>query len=173
MKVAAAMERKRSALPCVGFSHSVLRNLWLTGQTSWHLEGQVEYVLRRNLKTGDAVVVDVLGVIDGQSDPILAVYIYLANNPMNMENGPVEEMGFRPISDKYAVHALTQSLSEAVRQSLPKYYVPGLYILMDRVPRTKSKKTDRRKLHMLGQAYYMEHRDELEDITVWFDWSKI
>jgi amino acid adenylation domain-containing protein len=134
---------------------------------------QVEYVLRRNLKTGDAVVVDVLGVIDGQSDPILAVYIYLANNPLNMANGPVEEMQFRPISDKYAVHALTQSLSEAVRQSLPKYYVPGLYILIDRVPRTKSKKTDRRKLHMLGQAYYMEHRDELEDITVWFDWSKI
>ncbi|KAJ5445570.1 AMP-dependent synthetase/ligase [Penicillium cf. griseofulvum] len=135
--------------------------------------GQVEYVLRRNLKTGDAVVVDVLGVIDGQSDPILAVYIYLANNPMNMENGPVEDMEFRPISDKHAVHALTQALSEAVRQSLPKYYVPGLYILIDRVPRTKSKKTDRRKLHMLGQGYYMEHRDELEDITVWFDWTKI
>ncbi|KAJ5824924.1 AMP-dependent synthetase/ligase [Penicillium robsamsonii] len=135
--------------------------------------GQVEYVLRRNLTTGDAVVVDVLGVIDGESDPILAVYIYLTNNPMNTENGPVEEMEFRPISDKHAVYALTQSLSEAVRQSLPRYYVPGLYILIDRVPRTKSKKTDRRKLHMLGQAYYMEHRDELEDITVWFDWTKI
>ncbi|KAJ5171195.1 AMP-dependent synthetase/ligase [Penicillium coprophilum] len=135
--------------------------------------GQVEYALRRNLNTGDAVVVDVLGVIDGESDPILAVYLYLANNPMNMENGPVEEIEFRPISDKHAVHALTQSLSEAVRQSLPRYYVPGLYILIDRVPRTKSKKTDRRKLHMLGQAYYMEHRDELEDITVWFDWTKI
>ncbi|KAJ5372972.1 AMP-dependent synthetase/ligase [Penicillium concentricum] len=135
--------------------------------------GQVEYVLRRNLTTGDAVVVDVLGVIDGESDPILAVYIHLANNPMNTEKGPVEEMEFRPISDRHAVYALTQSLSEAVRQSLPRYYVPGLYILIDRVPRTKSKKTDRRKLHMLGQAYYMEHRDQLEDITVWFDWTKI
>ncbi|OQE42365.1 hypothetical protein PENCOP_c004G05761 [Penicillium coprophilum] len=135
--------------------------------------GQVEYALRRNLTTGDAVVVDVLGVIDGESDPILAVYLYLANNPMNMENGLVEETEFRPIGDKHAVYALTQSLSEAVRQSLPRYYVPGLYILIDRVPRTKSKKTDRRKLHMLGQAYYMKHRDELEDITVWFDWTKI
>ncbi|KAJ5502591.1 AMP-dependent synthetase/ligase [Penicillium fimorum] len=135
--------------------------------------GQVEYVLQRNLTTGDVVVVDVLGVIDGESDPILAVYIYLANNPMNVENGPVEEMEFHPISEKHAVHALTQSLSEAVRQSLPRYYVPGLYILVDRVPRTKSKKTDRRKLHMLGQAYYMEHRDKLGDITVWFDWTKI
>ncbi|CAG8890511.1 unnamed protein product [Penicillium egyptiacum] len=135
--------------------------------------GQVEYVLRRNLSTGDAAVVDVLGAIDGQADPILAVYLYLANNPMNMESGPVEEMEFRPISERHAVHALTQSLSEAVRQSLPKYYVPALYILIDRVPRTKSKKTDRRKLHMLGQAYYMEHREELEAITVWLDWSQI
>ncbi|CAI7651024.1 unnamed protein product [Penicillium glandicola] len=135
--------------------------------------GQVEYVLRQNLSTGDAAVVDILGAIDGQSDPILAVYIYLANNPMNMESGPVEEMEFRPISDKHAVYTLTQSLSDAVRQNLPKYYAPALYILIDRVPRTKSKKTDRRKLHMLGQAYYMEHRGELEGITVWLDWSKI
>ncbi|KGO46862.1 AMP-dependent synthetase/ligase [Penicillium expansum] len=135
--------------------------------------GQVEYVLRRNLSTGDAAVVDILGAIDGEADPILAVYLYLANNPMNMENGPDEEMEFRPISNKHAVHGLTLSLSEAVRQNLPKYYVPALYILIDRVPRTKSKKTDRRKLHMLGQAYYMEHRDELEDITVWLDWNEI
>ncbi|KZN90445.1 Nonribosomal peptide synthetase [Penicillium chrysogenum] len=135
--------------------------------------GQVEYVLRRNLSTGDAAIVDVLGAIDGQGDPILAVYLYLANNPMNMERGPVEEMGFHPISERHAVHALTQSLSEAVRQSLPKYYVPALYLLIDTVPRTKSKKTDRRKLHMLGQAYYMEHREELEGITVWLDWSEI
>ncbi|KAJ5866991.1 hypothetical protein N7534_001544 [Penicillium rubens] len=135
--------------------------------------GQVEYVLRRNLSTGDAAIVDVLGAIDGQGDPILAVYLYLANNPMNVERGPVEEMGFHPISERHAVHALTQSLSEAVRQSLPKYYVPALYLLIDTVPRTKSKKTDRRKLHMLGQAYYMEHREELEGITVWLDWSEI
>lgn len=132
--------------------------------------GQVEYVLRRNLSTGDFAVVDVLGAIDGQGDPILAVFLYLTNNPMNMESGPVEEMEFRPISERHAVHALTQSLSDAVRQTLPKYYVPGLYILIDRVPRTRSKKTDRRKLHMLGQAYYMKYRDVLEGITVWLDW---
>lgn len=36
-------------------------------------------------------------------------------------------------------------------------YVPSL-LLVDRVPRTKSKKTDRRKLHMLKESYYMEHR---------------
>jgi amino acid adenylation domain-containing protein len=133
--------------------------------------GQVEYVLRRNLSTGDAAIVDVLGAIDGKGDPILAVYIYLANNPMNVDSGPIEEIQFRPISEKHAINTLTQSLSDAVRGNLPRYYVPSLYLLVDRVPRTKSKKTDRRKLHMLGQAYYMEHREELEDITVWPEWD--
>ena len=133
--------------------------------------GQVEYVLRRHLSTGDAAVVDVLGTVDGVSDPILAVYLYLDSNPMNLEGGAVEDMQFRPITERHAVHALTQGLSDAVRQNLPPYYVPSLFLLVDRVPRTKSKKTDRRKLHMLGQAYYMDRREELRDITVWPVWE--
>jgi amino acid adenylation domain-containing protein len=133
--------------------------------------GQVEYVLRQHLSTGDAAVVDVLGAVDGAGDPILGVYLYLANNPMNMETGPVEEMQFRPIMQRHAIYALTQVLSEGVRQSLPTYYVPSLFLLVDRIPRTKSKKTNRRKLHMLGQAYYMAHREDLREITVWPEWD--
>ncbi|KAJ5104214.1 AMP-dependent synthetase/ligase [Penicillium argentinense] len=133
--------------------------------------GQVEYVLRQHLSIGDAAVVDVLGAADGVGDPILGVYLYLASNPMNLETGPVEEMQFRPITGRHAIYALTQTLSEAVRQSLPTYYVPSLFLLVDRVPRTKSKKTDRRKLHVLGQAYYMAHREELREITVWPEWD--
>ncbi|KAJ6104760.1 AMP-dependent synthetase/ligase [Penicillium sp. IBT 18751x] len=132
--------------------------------------GQIECVLRRQLATGDAAVVDLLGEIDGVSDPILAVYLYLANNPMNLDTGSVEDMQFRPITNRHAVSNLTHSLSDAIRRELPPYYVPSLYLLVDRVPRTKSKKTDRRKLHTLGQAYYMAHREELKDITVWPEW---
>jgi non-ribosomal peptide synthetase component F len=132
---------------------------------------QVEYVLRRNLMTGDAAIVDVLGVADGLGDPTLVVYLYLTSNPMNLESGSIEEMQFRPISDRHAVHTVTRSLSDAVSKNLPTYYVPSLYLLIDCVPRTKSNKTDRRKLHMLGQAYYMEHRRELRDIAVWPEWE--
>jgi amino acid adenylation domain-containing protein len=132
---------------------------------------QVEYVLRHNLSAGDTAVVDVLGAVDGKGDPILAVYIYLANNPMNVKSGPIEEMQFQPISAKYAIYTLAQSLGDAVRENLPTYYAPSLYLLVDRVPRTKSKKTDRRKLHILGQAYYMRHREELKEITVWPEWD--
>ncbi|CAI7644825.1 unnamed protein product [Penicillium bialowiezense] len=133
--------------------------------------GQVEYVLRQSLSTGDAAIVDVLGAVDGKGDPILAVFLYLTNNPLNVNSGPIEEMQFWPISTKQAVHSLTEYLSATISDSLPKYYVPSLYLLVDRVPRTKSKKTDRRKLHVLGQAYYMEHREELKDITVWPEWD--
>ncbi|KAJ5301216.1 Major facilitator superfamily domain general substrate transporter [Penicillium atrosanguineum] len=133
--------------------------------------GQIEYVLRRQLATGDAAVVDLLGVVDGVSDPILAVYLYLTNNPMNLETGPVEDMQFRPITDRHAASVLTQSLTDAIRGVLPPYYVPSLFLLVDRVPRTKSKKTDRRKLHTLGQDYYMAHREELREITVWPEWD--
>lgn len=132
---------------------------------------QVEYVLRQHLSAGDAAMVDVLGAVDGAGDPILGVYLYLASNPMNLETGPVEEMQFRPIMERHAIYAFTQALSEGVRQSLPTYYVPSLFLLVDRIPRTKSKKTDRRRLHILGQAYYMAHREELREITVWPEWD--
>lgn len=69
-------------------------------------------VLRRQLSTGDAAVVDVLGSADGVSEPILGVYLYLANNPMNLESGPLEDMQFRPITEPHAVHTLTQAGSE-------------------------------------------------------------
>lgn len=132
--------------------------------------GQVEYVLRKHLSTGDVALVDVLGTVDGVSERIIGVYLYLANNPMNFEEGPVEEMQFRAIRERHAVSSLTQAMSNDVRQSLPRYYIPSLFLLIDRVPRTKSKKTDRRKLHMLGQAYYMAHREELKDIIHWPEW---
>lgn len=132
---------------------------------------QVEYVLRHELSTGDAAIVDVVGIADGVSETILVVYLFLANNPMNLENGPIEDMHFNPVSDRYAIHRLTQALSDAVQKNLPSYYIPSLFLVIDRVPRTKSKKIDRRKLHMLGQSYYMAHREELADITVWPKWE--
>ncbi|GLI82061.1 hypothetical protein PoHVEF18_010461 [Penicillium ochrochloron] len=132
--------------------------------------GQVEYVLRKHLSTGDVALVDVLGTVDGVSERIIGVYLYLANNPMNFEDGPVEDMQFRAIRERHAVSSLTQAMSNEVRQSLPRYYIPSLFLLIDRVPRTKSKKTDRRKLHILGQAYYMAHREELKDIIHWPEW---
>lgn len=133
--------------------------------------GQVEFVIRKHLSTGDIALVDILGTADGLSERILTVYLYLSSNPMNFEDGSVEEMQFRPIMQHHTVSCLTQTMSNDVRENLPRYYVPSLFLLIDRVPRTKSKKTDRRKLHMLAQAYYMAHREEVKDIIVWPEWG--
>jgi amino acid adenylation domain-containing protein len=133
--------------------------------------GQVEYVLRSNLSTGDVAVVDILGAADGGGDPILAVYLYLAGNPLNVEGGTVEDMSFWPVCEGHAVRKLTSVLSEAVVETLPKYYVPSLYLVVDRVPRTRSKKIDRRMLHLLGQEYYLGHREELENVVVKLEWD--
>lgn len=132
---------------------------------------QIEYVLHRQLSTGDAAVVDLLGAVDGFSDPILGVYLYLANNPMNVETGPAEDMQFRPITSQHAASVLTQCSIDEIRRALPPYYVPSLFLLVDRLPRTKSKKTDRRTIHKLGQSYYMTHRVALREITVWPEWD--
>jgi amino acid adenylation domain-containing protein len=132
---------------------------------------QIEYVLCRQLSTGDAAVVDLLGAVDGFSDPILGVYLYLANNPMNVETGPAEDVEFRPITSQHAAFVLTQCSIDEIRQALPPYYVPSLFLLVDRLPRTKSKKIDRRTIHKLGQAYYMTHREAFREITVWPEWD--
>lgn len=114
--------------------------------------GQVEFVIRKNLSTGDIALVDILGTADGVSERILAVLLYLPSNPMNFEDVAMVEVEFRPIMQHHAVSCLTQTMRNDVRENLPRYYVPGLFLLIDRVPRTKSKKTDRRKLHMLGAS---------------------
>ncbi|KAJ5256728.1 AMP-dependent synthetase/ligase [Penicillium angulare] len=132
---------------------------------------QVEYILSRELSKADTVIVDVLGTIDGFSDPILVVFLFLGNNPLNLTDIPVENMQFSPVKSCHAVYSLTRGLIDALQKNLPSHYIPSLFLLIDCIPRTKSKKTDRRKLHMLGQNYYLAHREELREITVWPHWE--
>ncbi|KAJ5718617.1 hypothetical protein N7488_004263 [Penicillium malachiteum] len=133
--------------------------------------GQVEHVLNRHLSAGDAAVVDVLGSVDGVSDPILVIFLFLAGSDGNPVCGAVESMKFQPVMSDMAVYLFTRGLRDAVQQTLPSHYLPSLFLLIDRVPRTKSKKIDRRKLHMLGQSYYLPRREELREITTWPSWD--
>ncbi|KAJ5715831.1 uncharacterized protein N7483_013012 [Penicillium malachiteum] len=133
--------------------------------------GQVEHVLNRHLSPGDAAVVDVLGNVDGVSDPILVIFLFLAGSEESSVSGAVESMRFQPVVTDMAAYPFTMLLRDAVQQSLPSHYLPSLFLLIDRVPRTKSKKIDRRKLHMLGQNYYLPRREELREITAWPSWD--
>ncbi|CAP96181.1 hypothetical protein E8E15_002197 [Penicillium rubens] len=117
---------------------------------------EVEYILRKTLSPGDFTVVDMLGEIDGTDDPILVAFVYLADNPANLIPGVSDhEMSFLPITNRVRVNSLVQAMQKEVDTTLPKHMMPSLFLLVDRIPRTRSNKLDRRKLHQIAQKWYM------------------
>ncbi|KAG5291334.1 lysergyl peptide synthetase LpsB, NRPS-like enzyme [Histoplasma capsulatum G186AR] len=122
---------------------------------------EVEYTARKCLSPEDSIVVDLLGAIDGVESPILTAFLYLADNPMNLSSkaGPNEPITFRTINDNHSVYSKVELIKKTIGATLPEIQIPTLFLLVDRIPRTKSNKTDRRKLHMLGQNYYMPQRE--------------
>ncbi|KAJ5899992.1 hypothetical protein N7495_004736 [Penicillium taxi] len=118
---------------------------------------EVEYVLRKTLSPGDFVIVDMLGEVDGVDDPILVAFVYLAENPTNLVASiPDQEMTFLPITSRVRVHELMNSMQSEVKNTLPIHMMPSLFLLVDRIPRTRSNKLDRRKLHQIAQKWYMK-----------------
>ncbi|EDN09220.1 predicted protein [Histoplasma mississippiense (nom. inval.)] len=61
--------------------------------------------------------------------------------------------------DLVNVYSKVELIKKTIGATLPEIQIPTLFLLVDRIPRTKSNKTDRRKLHMLGQNYYMPQRE--------------
>ncbi|KAJ5925142.1 AMP-dependent synthetase/ligase [Penicillium verhagenii] len=123
---------------------------------------EVEYILRKTLSPGDFVLIDLLGQIDGVDDPILVAYIYLVDNPTNLLPAVSDqEMSFRPIDNRLRVNSLAVEMEKEVKNTLPIHMVPSLFLLIDRVPRTRSNKLDRRKLHQIAQKWYLKNRDVL------------
>ncbi|KLJ06834.1 hypothetical protein EMPG_17669 [Blastomyces silverae] len=124
---------------------------------------EVEYTARKCLSSEDSIVVDLLGAIDGVESPILTAFLYLADNPMNLSSkaGPNEPITFRTINENHSAYSKVELIKKSIGATLPEIQIPTLFLLVDRIPRTKSNKTDRRKLHMLGQNYYMPKREVL------------
>lgn len=117
---------------------------------------EVEYVLRKSLTTGDFAFVDLLGNINGVDDPELTSFIYLADNPMNLvPDSPDDSMSFMPITDRHSINARVAAMKANIRATLPEHMLPSLFLLVDKIPRTRSNKTDRRKLHHIAQKYYL------------------
>lgn len=112
---------------------------------------EVEFVLREQLSPDDQVLVDLLGAIDGIRDPQVVAFIYLAHNPMNLVRSALEEMmTLTAISDSHAFRQRVQEMEANTARILPKHMVPSLFVLIDKIPRTRSNKTDRKKLRFLA-----------------------
>ncbi|KAL5335766.1 hypothetical protein BJX70DRAFT_309556 [Aspergillus crustosus] len=119
---------------------------------------EVECVLRRCLASEqDAVVVDILGRMRVDEEPVLVAFVYVAE--AEAAEGVKREdidIDIQTVSARHASYPLVQRMEDMVTQSLPGHMIPSLFLQVDRIPRTKSNKTDRRRLHMYGQAFYVE-----------------
>ncbi|KAL5342250.1 hypothetical protein BJX70DRAFT_339229 [Aspergillus crustosus] len=120
---------------------------------------EVEHQARKCLSPRDAIIVDLLGAIDGHEDPRLTAMIYLDDHPDS--TAPVTHGEPRvanalnnPVARRTVAH-----IQKSIAQVLPLYMVPTVFLLMSWFPRTASKKTDRKKIRKVGQDYYMAERE--------------
>jgi amino acid adenylation domain-containing protein len=123
---------------------------------------EVEHIARKALTTKDAIVVDLLGVIDGKEDPCLAAFLYLSGH---LENSETEELSLKDASEDQAAFQKVVQIKEVLAISLPPYMIPTLFLLATRVPRTPSKKTDRRMIRLLSQQFYAQEREKRSNPT--------
>jgi amino acid adenylation domain-containing protein len=116
---------------------------------------EVEYILHRSLGPGDAVIVDMLGAVDGPQEPFLVAFMCLANSKANFFDTASDiSVKFLPVTSHHPAHQLVQSMRADVMATLPVHMIPQCFILISQIPRTRSNKTDRRKLHHLAQKWY-------------------
>lgn len=116
---------------------------------------EVEHLARKCLSPKDSIVIDLLGVIDGKEDPRLVAFLYLDDHPSSSTTA--EPFLSDAAVDRIASEKVIQ-IKALIAETLPSYMVPPVFLLATRMPRTASKKTDRRKIRLLGQDYYLEDR---------------
>jgi amino acid adenylation domain-containing protein len=116
---------------------------------------EVEYIIRKSLDPGDAVIVDLLGTIDGPREPLLAAFLCLANSEASsFPPTPHNSVEFLFINSHHPAHQLVQRIKLGVMATLPIHMVPQCFVLISQTPKTRSNKTDRRKLRYLAQKWY-------------------
>jgi amino acid adenylation domain-containing protein len=117
---------------------------------------EVEYILRRSLSPGDVVIVDLLGEIDGPREPFLVAFLWLTNREDHFRPAASNNsVDFLPVTSHHSAHKLVQRMKAEVMATLPVHKIPEYFILVSQIPRTRSNKTDRRKLHHLAQKSYL------------------
>ncbi|KAI1191478.1 hypothetical protein F5B17DRAFT_382060 [Nemania serpens] len=122
---------------------------------------EVEHQAKKCLLDNDNIIVDLLGIINGQDEPSLTALIYLDDHP---DSTPPTANSVPLLKDASADAFARDKIVEiqnSIAESLPHYMMPTSFVLMSWLPRTASKKVDRKKIHMLGQLFYfsqLEHR---------------
>ncbi|KAI0160741.1 hypothetical protein GGR57DRAFT_499419 [Xylariaceae sp. FL1272] len=115
---------------------------------------EVEHQGKKCLSDKDTLIIDVLGVIDRQDGQCLAALIYLNEHPNNAKPTANGLPTLQDASTDSFAYDKVVEIKESIAASLPHYMLPTMFVLMSWLPRTASKKIDRKKIHMLGQLYY-------------------
>ena len=121
---------------------------------------EVEHQARKSLSPKDSIVVDLLGIMDGGEDPVLTAFLYLDDHPASAASVQNGELLLRDTTDEPLASKKVVDIKKSIAHSLPNYMVPTVFLLTTWMPRTASNKTDRKKLHMVGQQYYLAHREK-------------
>ncbi|KAI1463651.1 acetyl-CoA synthetase-like protein [Daldinia caldariorum] len=122
---------------------------------------EVEHQAHKCLSDKDTVVVDLLGIINGQDEPSLTAFICLDEHPIS---SPPVTNGVPLLKDALVdphASAKIKEMQASIALSLPRYMIPTTFVLMSWIPRTASKKIDRKKIHMLGQTFYFARLEQL------------
>lgn len=118
---------------------------------------EVEHLARKCLTPKDVIVVDLLGVIDGKQGPCLAAFLYLSDHPDSSET---KDLSLKDASQDQSALQKVGQIKESLAVFLPTYMIPTLFLLGTRVPRTPSKKTDRRMIRLVSHQFYAQICEE-------------
>lgn len=121
---------------------------------------EVEHQARKFLSDKDFIVVDLLGTINGRADPALTAFLYLDDHSISAPPVINQPPRLRLATEDPQTTSKIQQIQKGIGLSLPKYMIPTLFVLVSWIPRTPSKKVDRKKIHVLGQQFYTDLSDE-------------
>ncbi|KAI1177286.1 hypothetical protein F4777DRAFT_542461 [Nemania sp. FL0916] len=122
---------------------------------------EVEHQAKKRLSDNDNIIVDLLGIINGQDEPSLTALIYLDDHPDSTPPVANSVPLLKDATTDAFARGKIEKIQDSIAESLPHYMMPTTFVLMSWLPRTASKKVDRKKIHMLGQLFYfaqLEHR---------------
>ncbi|KAJ4347798.1 uncharacterized protein N0V89_009168 [Didymosphaeria variabile] len=121
---------------------------------------EVEHQARKFLSDKDFIVVDLLGTIDGRADPSLTAFLYLDDHPLSASAVTGQVPSLHDATSNQQAKEMVERIQRGIGLSLPRYMIPTMFILMSWIPRTASKKLDRKKMHVLGQTFYSRVAEE-------------
>jgi amino acid adenylation domain-containing protein len=116
---------------------------------------EVEHCARKSLHPSDAIIIDLLGSISNTVTPVLTAYLYLHDHPL-AKVGTNHGTLFWSSSSCVQASRKVAEIQSVLRELLPYYMVPTNFLIVNQIPKTKSKKTDRKKLRSDAEQYWKQ-----------------